>query len=493
MGQPNRTILLLRQPRFRRPGVLLALLLSVVGVIGGCSLEPKTETQAQRDAITAAGANYEKPFDRRTLPPLPDRPTWRQVLQRSFLSNGDLEAAYFEWKASLARVPAAGAYPNANLQLNYSYLFSSGEMKSWDRTTLGIGFDPSMTLQWPEKVRTAAKIALEDTRARGERFRAAKFSLQQKVLTAFIDYAGQNQRVGIQQENVDLLKMLQQNAAQRVRVGGPQQDLLKAQNDYELARNDLANMQSELNTMRAMLNGLLGRSGDAALLPPAGIGTEPDMLEPRTIPPTADDGKLIAAAVAQNPELAALAHDVQGRSDALELARMAYIPDISPQFSITGSISQMAGAMATLPTNLVKIKGSIQEAKALVSSSVATARQTRADRAATFIATLYALRNNERQLEVLETLILPKTRQVLASSQKSYMSGLVGFADLIDSQRTLLDVRNLILDAHIAREKRLAELEALAGVDIETLLMPPTTTTAPATEEMQNAKLKMQK
>lgn len=459
----------------------------------GCSLEPKTETQAQRDAIAAAGTNYEKPLDRRNLPPLPDHPTWRQVLRNAFLSNGDLEATYFEWKASLARVPVAGAYPNTNLQLNYSYLFSSGGMKSWDRTTLGLGFDPAMTLQWPEKVRTAAKIALADTQARGERFRAAKFTLQQKVLTAFIDYAGQNQRLGIQQENVDLLRMLQQNAAQRVRVGGPQQDLLKAQNDYELARNEQANMQSELHTMRAMLNGLLARTGDAPLLPPAGIGPGPEMLEPRVIPPAATDARLLAVAVDQNPELAALAHDVKGRGDALELARMAYIPDISPQFSITGSISQTVGAMATLPTNLGKIKGTIQEAKALLSSSTATARQARADRAASFVATLYALRNTERQIELLETFILPKTRQVLASSQKSYMSGLVGYADLIDSQRTLLEVRNLILEARIAREKRLAELETLAGIDIETLAAQPATATAPATTEMQNAKVKMPK
>jgi len=40
----------------------------------------------------------------------------------------------------------------------------------------------------------------------------------------------------------------------------------------------------------------------------------------------------------------------------------------------------------------------------------------------------------------------------------------VGFADLIDSQRTLLELRQLIAESSIERERRLVELEALAGV-----------------------------
>jgi len=74
--------------------------------------------------------------------------------------------------------------------------------------------------------------------------------------------------------------------------------------------------------------------------------------------------------------------------------------------------------------------------------------------------------------------ILPAAQQVLNSSRQAYTAGSVGFADLIDSQRTLLEVRQMIAESRIERERRLAELEALAGVDIETLAGP---TTRPAT------------
>ena len=455
--------------RIARTGVWL-MLLALLVIPAGCSLEPRA-TDLERARLAEAGQPFETPLAKRKLPPLAEQPGWREVLQRAFLANGDLEAVYFDWKASLARVKIAGAYPNTNITLSYSYLFSAEKMKSWDRTTLGVGFDPSMTLQWPSKVREAARAALEDARAKGKRFEAAKFTLQQKVLTTWLDYAWLAERLRIQGENVDLLKMLVDTAQQRVRTGGPQQDLLKAQTEYEMARNDLASLQSELQATRAMLNGLLGRSVGDTLLPPDTLPL------PRTI--VADDARLTAVAVDNNPELAALAHDVSGRTNALELARMAYIPDIIPQFSLTGNISQMAGAMFMLPTNLGKIRGSIQEAEAMVRGAEAILRQARRERGASFVATLYALRNNERQIELFREVILPKAKQVLASSQRAYSSGAIGFAELIDSQRTLLEVRRVIAEARIAREKRLAELEALAGVDVEALAIPTPAPDAP--------------
>jgi len=57
----------------------------------------------------------------------------------------------------------------------------------------------------------------------------------------------------------------------------------------------------------------------------------------------------------------------------------------------------------------------------------------------------------------------------VSSSRNAYAAGAVGFADLIDSERTLISVRRLLAQSQVEREKRLAALEALAGVDIETL------------------------
>jgi outer membrane protein TolC len=159
---------------------------------------------------------------------------------------------------------------------------------------------------------------------------------------------------------------------------------------------------------------------------------------------------------------------------------MMYIPDINPMASFTGSVSQMVGAMVMLPTNAPRIRGMIDEARAMVRESQAMLRQSHSDRAAAFVAALVGLRNAERQTRVFEETILPRAEQTLSSSRQAYSTGTGTFIELVDAQRTLLDVRLLIVEARAEREKRLAELEELAGVDIETLAGP---TSAPATTQ----------
>jgi len=441
-------------------------------LLSGCVLAPG-EARQQRQELQSSGGPYQQPAERRPLPPLPQPASWQAVLQRAFLANGDLEAAYFDWSAAVARIDQAAAWPNTNVALGFDYMFSRENMKAWDRTTLSAGFDPAMSLSLPVKARQAGKVALEAARAAAHRFEAAKFDLQRRVLRAYFDLALAEERTRIQRDNVALLRLLLDTAANRVQAGGPQQDLLKVQIEHQLAGNELATLEAEANSMRAMLNGMLARDAQSPLTLPATLPA------PRSAP--ASDAQLIAVATDLNPELAALAREVAGRRDALELARLAYLPDISPSAGITGSISRALGAMVMLPTNLPAIRGQIQEARAMLRSAEAMARQARHDRAASFVAALYLMRNSERQAHLFRQHILPAAQQVLNTTRQAYTAGSVGFVDLIDSQRTLLDVRLMIAEARIEREKQLAELEALAGVDIETLAAQPTT--APLAKE----------
>ncbi|HEX8521531.1 MAG TPA: TolC family protein [Tepidisphaeraceae bacterium] len=440
--------------------LLIGVLALLMFVGTGCVLAPRG-TKQEQSKLTHAGTPFEPAVEKRTIPPVGEPATWKDVLARAFLTNGELEAAYFEWKAALARIPQVANYPNTNLAPSFSYMFSGERMKNWNRTTVNIGFDPMENLAFPAKVAQAGKVALADAQAAGERFRAAKFELQRKVLTSYLDLLLHDQQIRIQEDNVQLLKLLSDVAGDRVRGGASQQDLLRAQTQFRLAENQLQTLHAEHHGMIAMLNAMMGRELEAKIVLPTTL--------PTTRPIPADDATLIAAAVDRNPDLNRLAREVQGRKDAVELARMAYIPDINPMAAFTGSISQMAGAMIVIPTTIPEIRGKIDETRAMLRASQAMLRQTRSDRAASFVAALYTLRNAERQADVYERLILPRAQQVLSSARQAYTTGSGSFMDLIESQRMVLDVRLMIVESRAEREKRLAELEALAGVDVETL------------------------
>lgn len=441
----------------------------VAGLATGCMMKPQGAAE-HTEKLERAGAPYQKPFEQRELPELPSPATWQDVLQRAFLANGDLEAKYYEWQAANEQVGIKSYWPNSSVNLGFDYMFSKESMKAWDRTTISGGFDSSTPLKLPMKTKQSGKQALEEARAAGHRFEAAKFDLQQRVLGAYLDLALAQERVRLQRDNLALLKLVWETAATRVQAGGAQQDLLKAQTEYQMAGNELANMESETRSMASMLNGMMSRDAAAPLVLPATLP------EPRQV--AADDARLIEVAVDRNPELAALASQVAGRRDAMELAKMMYMPDISPTASITGSVSQAVGAMVMLPTNLPVIRGEIREARAMMQAAEAESRQAKRERAGQFVGALFQMRNAERQTAIFEKQILPAARQVLESSRQSYSTGSLGFVELIESQRTLLDVQLLIAEARIDREKQLAQLEALAGVDIETLGSAAPTTAA---------------
>jgi outer membrane protein, heavy metal efflux system len=450
------------------PHAARALALAVITIAlsmgGGCVLRPR-QTADEKAKLDAASQPFETAPAARQLPDLSPEARWRDVLSRAFLANGELEASYFEWKAALARIDEAAVWPNSNVALNFSYMFSPENVKAWNRSTVGVGFDPSMNLSLPTKARAAGREALDAAQEAGERFRAVKFDLQRKVLSAYLDLALTEELIRIQRDNRTLLRLVTDSAADRAEAGGPLQDLFKATIESQRADDELASLEAKAHSMRSMLNAMLARDADAPLILAASLPP------PRAV--VVDDARLIAAGVAQNPELAALAHQVAGRADAIEVARLAYVPDFSPSASITGDISQTLGLMLMLPTRAPAIRAAIDEAQAMQHSSEAMLRQTRYDRAGTFVGTLYSMRNAERQTQLYQRSILPAAQQLVGSSRSAYAAGTIGFADLVDSERMLLMVRRMVAESRIEREQRLAELEALAGVDVETLGAPP--------------------
>lgn len=436
---------------------------AVVGVallaLSGCSLAPR-EAAEEEQRMLAAGAPYEPAPAERLLPDLPPDPQWQDLLRHAFLANGELEAAYFAWRAAIERIDIAAGYPNTNVSVGFEYLFSGGNLTGWDRTALSVGFDPMQNLSFPTKVLAAGRIATEEAQAAGSRFAAAKFALQRQVLEAYLDYALAAETLRIQQDDQTLRGLAADTAVARVSGGMPQQGLLDAEVERQHGEHLLLDVEAALPQLRARLNALIGRSADAPLPPPA-------LPAARPLPP--DDAALLAAGTRANPELAALAHDAAGRDDALDLARQQYFPDINPFAGFQGSMEQAIGVAITLPTKIPQIMAGIREARANLRASEALARQGALDRDAAFVAALLALRASERQLALLERHVVPSATAAAGAAELTYATGGGELSSVIEARRTLLELRLAIAETRVARERRVAELEQLAGVDAERL------------------------
>ena len=443
----------MRQSRLRLSALCAAALLVF---LAGCALRPAGEKQ-ERAALAQAGKPWEQPAE---PPALPQAPTLDDYLHRAFLANADLQAQYWQWRAAVEQIPQDSSWPR--VAVPFSVMFTKQNMSLWDRTTLGVQNDPMSNIPFPTKLATAGRRALDEARAAGERFRVAKFRLQGQVVSTFYDIALLAETIRIQQDQVALLTMIAQQTASRVETAAAAQaDLLNAQTELDLARNDLANLNAREPGLVARFNALLGRMAQAPVPLPAALPS------PRPLP-VADD-KLIQLGSERSPELAALAQEVAGRTDALSLARQAYLPDFALMASITGNVQQMVGGMIMLPTQLEANKAGIEQARANLKAAEAARTQYARDLAASFILNLYVLRNDERQIELFQNAILPRSQQAIKVAQTAFANSRLSFAELIGAQRALLDARLVLAQLRTEREKALSAIETWSAVDVETM------------------------
>jgi len=432
-------------PTLRLLSVLLALLPACTGP------RPRGEPE-ERAAVEREGTPYVKPHEERTLPALAEAAALPDVLHYAFLSNAGLEQAYFEWKAALERIPQATSYDDPKFAL--SSLLSKQRMSLWDRTTLGA----SQKLPFPGKLDRAGRIALEGAIAARRRFEDAKFALQAGTVAEFHRLALLDRTVEIDAENVRLLSEFVEIAAASLAVGkAGQADLLKAELELEAARNERQAAQMERPGALASLNALLSRSPRTPLhpLPPAELTPLP-----------ATDDRLLALAAERNGELQAVAAEVRGREDALELARLAYLPDFEISFSLRGAMERMLGAMITAPLRRARIRAGIDEAGASLRSAEAALRAHRDDLGAKVVLQIFLARDTERQARLFEATLIPRALELVDATQASYTAGGASFLDLLDAQRSLLALRLGLAQLVATHEKAVAELEALCALDL---------------------------
>jgi outer membrane protein TolC len=344
---------------------------------------------------------------------------------------------------------------------SFSAMLSGDSATAWDRTTIGLGFDGAENLELPVKTRKAAEVALAAAEAAGERFRAAKFALQRQVLDAWLALALADERARVAEADLELLRVVTSTATARVGAGGPQRALLQAQVEERAGEDRTLAAKADARAARAQLNALLGRTPHA----PLDLGEE--LPEPRAIP---EDEELLAYGVHGNPELAELTDRIAGREDALELARLMYLPNFNPFASLTGSVSRVLGVMVMLPTTVPEIRAGVAEAEALLAGARALERQAHIDHAAHLVAALVMLRDSARAAELFEGSVLPTAELLAHTAQQSYAAEGAPLGELIEARRALLEVRLVIAAARIERERRVAEVEEIVGADMETLV-----------------------
>ena len=426
----------------------ILVIISVL-LLSGCAnspfRSPAADTEAaerQQNAKLLSGVTDERidtTWIRRQSTDELDAQNLRALVDYALEHNPEIQAAQQQHLGALERVPQVTALPDP--KLSYRYFFAEVETRVGPQEhAIGV----SQALPWFGKLRLQGVAATKSARAAAERVASARNAVIAEVASAWYELYYLGQSIEIVEGNRDLVLHLERVARARYGTGGAtHSDVIRAQVELGNIENRLASLKDRQAPLFARLNSALNRPT-----------TEPLAL-PRTLDSQAvgfSDDELLEKVAHNNPELRATGFDIQAAKSLRERAKKNYLPDftVGVDYIATGearmpgvndsgdnALSAMVGI--TLPIWRSKYDAGVREADAAIRQQQYKRDQQLNALHADTVTALFKLRDAERQMDLYKNTLLPKANESLAATQRSYSAGSAPFADLIDSQRVLLN------------------------------------------------------
>lgn len=396
------------------------------------------------------------------LSELPAEPDLGDYLEFAARHHPGLEATYHRWAAAEQIAPQARALPDP--KISYAYFVENVETRVGpQRQKLGV----SQGIPWLSKLRLRGDMASEAALAAEQQYETSRRRVFYDVKDAYFELYYVGRALAITRDNLALLEHLEGVAQARFRGGAAVSGVIKAQ--LELGRLD--DRRRSLEALRdpvvARLNAALGRSTDAPV-------PWPRELPVRHV--EIDDAEIAGLMADENPELRRL--DVERMRDELgiELARKAFRPDFAvgldwvdtgpalmPGLADSGKDPLMAMVSVTVPVWRSKLRAGVRQAEEQHRATVARRSDVENSLEQRLELALFRYRDAERKIDLYRDTLIPLAEASLDVAQEGYESAKVGFLDVIDAQRLLLELQLAFERSLTDHAQRLAEIEMLAG------------------------------
>ncbi len=431
--------------------VWATILSSAVGLLTGCRGVPTKSERQARDDLRQVASQY-----RPQAPPAPLDPSagLTNYLRFAILNHPAVRAAYLDWAAAVEQITVARSLPDPQLTF-----------QTFNSATLLNAIMPGLMVQFPGPGKLAAQAAVASAASQAKYFAFETSVLQTAfdVKKAYYELCLLGERLRINRETLhlaaDLARLAQsQNAVGKVTL----QDVLRAQIEQDRLSIDIANLEDSRQPLVAQLKGALGLRPDQPD-PPVPSGFE----AASAAPPAAE---VLATALAHNPQLQGMATEVQMAEAQVEAARRNRVPDFTAGLSADFNAAPVMWnpqVGLTLPVWRDKIAAQIAAAQAGKGAAQARLSAAQIALAVDFADRLYSYREAERNLALLRDRLLPQARQSFEVARIAYVSNSaqLGFWNLTDTERTLLEFELMEAQARTQREVALAGLSLLiAGV-----------------------------
>lgn len=401
--------------------------LSGMGVVMACAIAAPLLNAS--DAI--------EPAQVRTLTSLED------YLRQAQLANPQLKAFEQRYDAAMQRIPQVSALPDPMFQIT-NFVESVQTRTGPQENVLML----SQRIPWFGKLSSRESAASADAEALWYAYQNQQLMVARMVSLGFYEYGFTEEAIRLTRENRDLLSELEPIVEEKVRSGGEMNALLRLKVEVGKIDDRLQSLVQKRVAQSAKLSELLA-------LPETELLTWPKWEAPK--PESLDGPSLVHAIRANNPELQMLKRKVASAEARREIARLESYPDIT--FGINYIQVGNPEVMKDTPdagndpwgiTVAVNIPIWFNKYDAAKAEALANKRSTEYEYdnrfnmlRAELSASLASLNDANRRLALYGDELLGLAEQAVENTRQSYQDGRTGILEVIDSERSLLDLQLL--------------------------------------------------
>ncbi len=382
--------------------------------------------------------------------------TLRQALRLTVLQNPELAAADTEIRAAEGRLLQAGLAPNPSVFSEADNLTGSGRYRGTglSETTLQI----SQLIELGGKRAARVRVAAHGRDLTGFDYEGKRLAVLVAATRAFIQTLAAQRRQALAEETAKLTEDFVPAIQRRMEAGAANPvEVTRAQNAVATARIEVQQSARDLATARQRLAASWGANTPRFT---SVVGDLEQLPETPAFP-------VLAARLDANPAVARFATETAQRKAELSQARAAAVPDVTvalgPRYlAEDGDTAIRLNVSLPLPL-FDRNQGNIQAAQAewvrVGQLQQATATQLTVALNESYRALLAA----RQEVDTLKSTLLPGAENAFRQINEGYAAGRFGLLDVLDTRRTLVGARLQLLNAQVAYQSALSEIEGLTG------------------------------
>lgn len=382
--------------------------------------------------------------------------TLGEVHAQALQHHPDLSANAEEIRAREAEALQAGLRPNPVLSLESENLFGSGDFSGTDaaETTLSL----SQPIELGNKRSLRRELAEAETALAGSDYIQTKADVLAKTTENFFTVLAAQERLRLADEMAAIAAQVLATVEERIASGkAPATERLRAniqRRELEVARD---RARRQLSAARSALAASMGLDTDA-FGPVAG-----DLSPLPALPGLAE----LESAFANSPSVSRWAAEAERHRRAVALARAERIPDLEVGLGVrhlresddTALVLGVSMPLAVFNRN----QGGIAAAKSRQTQAHAQERSALLQARAALVGAWQVLAAACDEADALANEVLPDARKTLEAIEYGYRAGKFGILDMLDAQRTLIEMQGRHLDALAACHRAAVELNRLLG------------------------------